>query len=126
MMMIMMVCVGDDYESNIHPLPLIYTPAYARPSAGHLSICCDISSCGSGGSSSSSSSSIGQVQMCVHSEAVDLLYSLFMHPSSSPGSKYRERYGLNGPQATLHDALLVAYYQPTIMCSILTEFIQLM
>ena len=37
--------------------------------------------------------------MCAQSEEDDLLYS-FMHPSSSPGSKYRERYGLNGLQAT--------------------------
>ena len=36
------------------------------------------------------------VQTCVQSEAVCLLYS-FMHSSLlSPVSKYRERYGLNG------------------------------
>ena len=33
-------------------------------------------------------------------EAGDPLYP-FMHPPS-PGSKYRERYGLNGPQATAY------------------------
>ena len=38
------------------------------------------------------------VQTWVQREAGNLLYS-FMHPSS-PGSKYRKRYGLNGPQAT--------------------------
>jgi len=38
------------------------------------------------------------VQTWVQREAGDQLYS-FMHPSS-PGSKHRERYGLDGPQAT--------------------------
>ena len=34
--------------------------------------------------------------------AVDLLYSFMMHPSLSLVSKYKERYELNGLQATAY------------------------
>jgi len=54
-----------------------------------------------------------------------------MHPSSSPGLKYREKDMdiIIIVCRLLHhddDLLLVAYYQLTIMCSIPTVFIQLM
>jgi len=42
---------------------------------------------------------IGCMQMCVQSEVDDPLYPFIMHPSSL-GSKYREKYGHNGLQAT--------------------------